>query len=275
MSTRPILRDFAFEHDLVRVEQQRPAPLARMTLYLVLALVALLVGRASFGKLDIVAVSRGKLVPQSFLKILQPAEAGIVREILVGEGEAVKEGQVLVRMDARLSDADARMIWDGLQRSLQLRRIDAELTGATLRVVGDDPRELVAQVNAQLQARRQAHLDALGAEQALRARRARARSRERDRIKARANRADLPRTGAGLAATREGRLRGEAPRARAPEELKRSRAGAESAGPQYRIPARDDHAGGQAHRAAPLELPAAASQRARRSRSAYHKLQQE
>ena len=41
-------------------------------------------------------------MPQTFLKIVQPAEAGIVREILVKEGDRVREGQVLVRMDTRL-----------------------------------------------------------------------------------------------------------------------------------------------------------------------------
>jgi hemolysin D len=126
---------------------------------------------AIVGKLDIVAVTHGKLVPQSFLKIVQPAESGIVREILVAEGEAVREGQVLVRMDTRVSDADARALEAELARKrLQLRRIDAELSGTPLKREGDDPVELFSQVEAQLQARRQAYLDALGGEQALRAR---------------------------------------------------------------------------------------------------------
>ena len=140
-------------------------------LYLFLALLALMLGWAYFGKLDIVAVTQGKLVPQSFLKIVQPAEAGIVREILVKEGEAVREGQVLVRMDAHLSEADVRTLQAELQRKrLQLRRIDAELAGAPLKRARDDPPHLAAQVEAQLQARRQAYLDALGAEQAMRTR---------------------------------------------------------------------------------------------------------
>jgi HlyD family secretion protein len=160
-----------FEHDLVRVEHAMPAPLARVTLYLVLALVALLFAWACFGTLDIVAVSHGKLVPQGFLKILQPAEAGIVREILVREGELVREGQVLVRMDTKLSDADVRTIESELERKrLQLRRIDAELAGAALKRTPADPPDLAAHVQAQLQARRQAYLDAVGAEHALRAR---------------------------------------------------------------------------------------------------------
>jgi hemolysin D len=161
----------AFAPDMIRVEREAPSPLPRMVLYLSLALVAAMLAWAYFGKLDIVAASQGKLVPQSFLKIVQPAEAGIVREILVAEGAAVAEGQVLVRMDTSLSDADVRGLEAELARKrLQLRRIDAELAGARLARSAEDPPELAAQVEAQLSARRQNYLDLLGAEQALRER---------------------------------------------------------------------------------------------------------
>ena len=163
--------DLQFAPDIVRVEGEAPSPMRRAVLYLLLALFTLLLGWAYLGKLDIVAVSQGKLVPQSFLKIVQPAEAGIVREILVNEDDFVREGQLLVRMDARLSTADVRTIDAELQRKrLQLRRIDAELTGTPMKRAAEDPRELAAQVEAQMQARWQAYRDALGAEQALRAR---------------------------------------------------------------------------------------------------------
>ena len=41
-------------------------------LYVLLALVGALLAWASLGKLDIVAVADGKLVPASYLKIVQP-----------------------------------------------------------------------------------------------------------------------------------------------------------------------------------------------------------
>src|SRR5215213_5253219 len=105
-----------FAPDIVRIERESPSPLRRAVLYILLALFALLLAWAYVGTLDIVAVSQGKLVPQSFLKIVQPAEAGIVREILVNEGDSVRPGQVLVRMDSQLSDADARAVQSELSR---------------------------------------------------------------------------------------------------------------------------------------------------------------
>src|SRR5215212_981690 len=104
-SPTPATQTLAFAPDMIRVEREAPSPLPRVVLYVSLALVAAMLAWAHFGKLDIVAASQGKLVPQSFLKIVQPAEAGIVREILVAEGESVRPGQVLVRMDSQLSDA--------------------------------------------------------------------------------------------------------------------------------------------------------------------------
>jgi HlyD family secretion protein len=162
---------FAFAPDIERMEMVPASPLPRLVLYSLLSLVAALLVWMHLGRLDVVAVAQGKLVPQNALKIVQPAEAGIVRDILVKEGEAVREGQVLARMDARIAEADTRVLRAELQRrSLQLRRIDAELGAAPLKRESNDPAELFAQVEAQLQARRQAHLDALGAEQALRMR---------------------------------------------------------------------------------------------------------
>jgi hemolysin D len=122
---------------------------------------------AIVGRLDIVATAQGKLVPQSFLKIVQPAEPGIVSEILVKEGDAVREGQVLARMDTRLSEADSRTLQAELhRRRLQLRRIQAELAGAPLKKGKEDPADIFEQTQAQLKARRQAYLDAVGTEQA-------------------------------------------------------------------------------------------------------------
>ena len=76
----------AFAPEIIRVQQQLPSPLPRTVLYALLALFGVLLIWACVGRLDVVAVAQGKLVPQSFLKIVQPAESGIVREILVREG---------------------------------------------------------------------------------------------------------------------------------------------------------------------------------------------
>jgi hemolysin D len=134
-------------------------------------LIALLVGLllwAIFGQLDIVAVADGKLVPSTYLKIVQPSEQGIVKEILVKEGQAVQAGQVLIRMDAVLAGADVKAIRsEHDNKRLALRRIDAQLTGKRFLTEKGDPADLALQVDAQYAANVRAYENALGQEQSL------------------------------------------------------------------------------------------------------------
>jgi HlyD family secretion protein len=156
-----------FHPDIVGFQRQLPSPMPRRVVHAVLALFAVLLIWAWIGRLDIVALAQGKLVPWSYLKIVQPAEPGIVHEILVREGQEVGAGQVLVRMDTRMADADGRALYSELQRKrLQLRRIESELAGMPLQRHPDDPADIYERTEAQLGARLQAHRDALAAEQA-------------------------------------------------------------------------------------------------------------
>ncbi len=157
-----------FAPAILKSQHQPPSPFPRFVLYTLLALVGVMLVWAALGRLDIVAVAQGKLVPQSFLKVVQPAESGIVREILVKEGDEVAQGQVLMRMDAKLSDADGRALLNEVKlKRLQVRRIDAELGGGAMTRKADDTAALFTQVEAQHRARRQAYQDALDAERAL------------------------------------------------------------------------------------------------------------
>lgn len=132
-------------------------------MYTVGALFVILLLWAIFGKLDINASAEGRLVPQTYVKIVQPADAGIVQEILVREGESVKAGQVLMRMDAKVAEADATTIGNDLAiRSLQLRRIDAELAGKPLARKSNDPDDLFRQIEFQHRDRRLSYTDSLG-----------------------------------------------------------------------------------------------------------------
>lgn len=156
-----------FAPDLLTIQEQPPARLPRTVGYVTSGLFAVLLAWAAFGKLDIVAAAEGRLVPRNYSRVVQPAEAGVVREVLVRDGEAVKAGQVLLRMDATTASADMGTLKaDGALKALSLRRIDAELRGQAFLVQSADPPELAAQVLAQYRARRQNYLDALAQEQA-------------------------------------------------------------------------------------------------------------
>jgi len=157
----------AFDAARVRHDAVPASPLLRRLLHVLCALVAAVVVWVHAGRLDIVAVADGRLVPRTRLKIVQPADGGVVREILVSEGAQVIAGEVLIRLDPALAQAELRALTGELaQRALQLRRIDAELDEAPIaRHPGDDD-DAFARADAQWRANRSAWLDAQGQEAA-------------------------------------------------------------------------------------------------------------
>ena len=156
MTNLPTRADFLPE--ILALQEEPPSPLPRFVLWTVLALVGALSIWACVGKLDVVAVAEGRFVPRSQLRIVQPAEGGVMRELLVKEGERVRAEQVLARMDVRAAEADAAAARnEAALKRLQLRRIDAELAGTTLEPRPGDPQNLHAQIEAQRAARAHAH----------------------------------------------------------------------------------------------------------------------
>jgi hemolysin D len=156
---------------LFEIEAGDPSKRSRIVLWTVCILFAVLLLWAMFAKVDIVAVAQGRLVPQTYVKIVQPAEAGIIRAILVSDGDRVEKGQVLVRLDPTVNAADSTAVTRELAlERLQLRRIEAELGfKAMSRDAGDDEVQFI-QVEAQGQSHRQAFLDSLAQEGAARER---------------------------------------------------------------------------------------------------------
>jgi len=73
------------------------------------------------GQVDIVATAQGTVIPVGNSKLVQPLEAGVVRAILVQDGDHVRAGQVLFELDVTVAAADR----DRLARDLRQARLDA------------------------------------------------------------------------------------------------------------------------------------------------------
>lgn len=63
---------------------------------------------ASQAELDIVSVAQGEVSPSSNVQTVEHLEGGIVRKILVGEGDRVTAGQPLVELEQTQSGADVK-----------------------------------------------------------------------------------------------------------------------------------------------------------------------
>jgi adhesin transport system membrane fusion protein len=59
---------------------------------------------ASFSQIDELVRGEGEIVPSGENKVVQNLEGGIVEQILVSEGQTVKKGQVLLRIDNKKSE---------------------------------------------------------------------------------------------------------------------------------------------------------------------------
>jgi hemolysin D len=154
-----------FAPDLLAIQERPPARLPRVLLATVAVLIALLIVWATFAKLDIIASADGRLVPMTFTKIVQPADAGVVTEILVKDGDLVAEGQVLIRLDPRLSQADTQAFGTEVAlRKLTLRRIEDELADRPSLPKAGDRMDLYAQIDGRFRAQRQAYLDGVAQE---------------------------------------------------------------------------------------------------------------
>jgi hemolysin D len=102
-------------------------PLPMWTMRVIVVLGGLIAAVALIGRLDIVAVAQGKLIPQEQVKTIQPALTGVVRRILVRDGQRVKAGQSLMELDTTQAMADAD--------KARLSRVDAALTAERSRAL--------------------------------------------------------------------------------------------------------------------------------------------
>lgn len=156
-------------HDPLKlIQNESPSEIGRIVLWVVVILVMVLIVWAAFGQLDIIATAEGKLAPQTLVKIVQPAESGVVTQLLVHEGDSVKAGQVLARLDTTLAKADKTSIASDLAtQQMQVRRIEAELANQPMHPkAGEDPLRY-AQVQSQYLAHRKAFNDNIDQEKSM------------------------------------------------------------------------------------------------------------
>lgn len=107
-----------------------PAPRIAMWLLIAFALIALV--WAIFGRMDVVATAHGKIVPNDRTKVIQPFETATVKAIRVVDGQLVKDGEVLIELDATNTSADTSRVGNDLAVArLQAARAKALLLAIT------------------------------------------------------------------------------------------------------------------------------------------------
>ncbi len=89
--------------ELAMIEEE---PLrARRLLYGIGIIVIVLITWSAFADVDTVTRGQGKVIPSQQVQVIGSQDGGIVREILVQEGDLVSNGQLLLRLDQTRSQA--------------------------------------------------------------------------------------------------------------------------------------------------------------------------
>lgn len=146
------------------IEQQ---PLrARAVLYAIGITIILLIVWAALAEIDEVTRGTGKVIPSRQVQVIQSQDGGVVTELPVREGDRVKKGQLLVRLDQTRSQSSFRENRAEYQAlAVKVARLqavidrtefkpDPELVAALPRIVEEET-ALLESVRAELEFERQ------------------------------------------------------------------------------------------------------------------------
>lgn len=141
-----LAEEAAFLPAALSLQETPPHPAPRRAMWVIMALFACTIGWSIVGQVDVVAVAPGRIVISQRTKLIQPLETSVVRAIHVKDGDRVREGQLLVELDATAPTADnASVAEQQLAAHGELARSQALLralqTGGA--PVLDRPRELL------------------------------------------------------------------------------------------------------------------------------------
>ncbi|GAA5083102.1 HlyD family type I secretion periplasmic adaptor subunit [Lysobacter panacisoli] len=123
----------------LEILEKPPNPLGRIVLWVLVAFLAIALLWASLGRLDMVAVAEGKVIPRGNVKVIQPADYGVVRAIYVVEGESVAAGAPLIDLDPTVSQAEVEQA----RQALLTAQIDVARAQALVNHIDGKPGRFV------------------------------------------------------------------------------------------------------------------------------------
>lgn len=102
---------------------ERPAaPGARRLLWVLAGILLAVALWTCLGHVDEVAVAEGKVIPNGESKVVQAEDKGIIKAICVQEGQLVHQGDLLVELDATVTQADL----DSLKQKIGYYQVDID-----------------------------------------------------------------------------------------------------------------------------------------------------
>jgi hemolysin D len=122
--------ELSFLPAALEIVETPPSPIGRAIAATVILLFCAALAWAWWGTIDIVASATGKIVPSGRTKVIQPFETGVVSSIRVQDGQAVRDGDVLIELDPTVNAAERDHLHDDLlAEQLNIARVHAAFAG--------------------------------------------------------------------------------------------------------------------------------------------------
>ncbi|HEU5016353.1 MAG TPA: efflux RND transporter periplasmic adaptor subunit [Pseudolabrys sp.] len=123
--------DFSFANNVRAATELRTPRTARLLLFTAVALLASGIVWANYAVLDEVKRGAGRVIPSRQMQVVQSLEGGIIEDIMVQEGDKVKQGEPIAKIDDTKFKADLeglRAKRDALSTSLKYLDRERDLT---------------------------------------------------------------------------------------------------------------------------------------------------
>lgn len=121
-------RQSRFLAQSVLLEEGGSSGLIRIATLTISGVIAAFLVWAAITEVEEVAVASGEVVPSGQIQSVQHLEGGIIKEILVQEGDLVEQDQVLLRMDPQAANSE--------REQMRARAVGLALKAERLRAVG-------------------------------------------------------------------------------------------------------------------------------------------
>lgn len=142
---------YEFKSGIAEIEDEPVNPIGRTIFWTLMCLILFTGLWLFFGKADIVVTARGKIIPDGEIKIMQPLETGVIKRILVKEGDFVKQGQTLMEIDTATTEPQLESLKANLDYiNLERKRLRGEKVSDS-RIEAETQNELYKSSYADLQ----------------------------------------------------------------------------------------------------------------------------
>lgn len=122
-------RELEFLPAVLEIQETPPSPAGRAVAFTLTALFSAALVWAILGKIDIIAVAQGKIIPGDRSKVVQPLESGVVKAIHVRDGQRVKAGELMIELDTTAGADQERFANEYLAALTEVARLQALTAG--------------------------------------------------------------------------------------------------------------------------------------------------